>query len=104
MALSWLPCRLAHRNNWPFFCTALVPTIGVLEAARNVYFAGGYSGHGVGVAFLAGRLLRDLYAGTPLDPAYDFVLNRKPPRFPGDPLNSLGFALYKRYLRWADAR
>ena len=56
------------------------------------------------VALLAGRLLRDLYAGEPLDPVYDFVLNRKPPRFVGEPLNALGFALCKRYLRWDDAR
>jgi hypothetical protein len=63
-----------------------------------------YSGHGVTVAVLAGRLLRDLVAGEPLDPVYDFVLNRKPPRSPGEPLTSVGFGLAKRYIRWEDAR
>jgi glycine/D-amino acid oxidase-like deaminating enzyme len=82
----------------------MVPTVGAFGPAGNVLFAGGYSGHGVPVAVLAGRLLRDLYAGEPLDPVYDFVLNRKPPRVPGEPLNALGFALYMRYLRWDDAR
>ena len=43
-------------------------------------------------------------SGEPLDPVYDFVLNRKPPRAPGEPLTSLGFALAKRYMRWQDAR
>ena len=62
----------------------------------------GYSG--VTVAVLAGRLLRDLVAGEPLDLVYDFVLNRKPPRTPGEPLISLGFGLAKRYMRWEDAR
>ncbi len=81
-----------------------VPTIGALSPAGNILFAGGYSGHGVPVAILAGRLLRDLYAGEPLDPVYDFVLNRKPPRIPGEPLASLGFALAKRFMRWEDAR
>jgi glycine/D-amino acid oxidase-like deaminating enzyme len=81
-----------------------VPTIGALGPAGNVLFAGGYSGHGVTVAVLAGRLLRDLVAGEPLDPVYDFVLNRKPPRVPGEPFTSLGYGLMKRYMRWADAR
>jgi glycine/D-amino acid oxidase-like deaminating enzyme len=82
----------------------LVPTIGAFGPARNVFFAGGYAGHGVSVAVLAGRLLRDLIAGEPLDPVYDFMLNRKPPRAPGEPLTSLGFGLAKRYIRWDDAR
>jgi glycine/D-amino acid oxidase-like deaminating enzyme len=81
-----------------------VPTIGVIDPARNVLFAGGYTGHGVPVAVLAGRLLRDLVAGEPLDPVYDFVLNRKPPRIPGEPFTSVGFGLAKRYMRWEDAR
>jgi glycine/D-amino acid oxidase-like deaminating enzyme len=82
----------------------LAPTISAFGPANNILFAGGYSGHGVTVAVLAGRLLRDLYAGEPLDPVYDFVLNRKPPRAPGEPLASLGFRLAKRYMRWEDAR
>ncbi len=82
----------------------MVPTIGALGPDRNILFAGGYSGHGVPVAVLAGSLLRDMVAGEPIDPAYDFLLNRKPPRAPGEPLTSLGFALAKRYMRWDDAR
>jgi glycine/D-amino acid oxidase-like deaminating enzyme len=81
-----------------------VPAIGALGPADNILFAGGYSGHGVPVAILAGRLLRDLVAGEPLDPVYDFVLNRRPPRVPGEPLTSLGFALAKRLIRWEDVR
>jgi glycine/D-amino acid oxidase-like deaminating enzyme len=82
----------------------MTPTIGALGPDRNILFAGGYAGHGVPVAVLAGRLLRDMIAGEPIDSAYDFVLNRKPPRAPGEPLASLGFALAKRYIRWNDAR
>ncbi len=80
------------------------PTIGAVGPAENIFFAGGYSGHGVTVAVLAGRLLRDLVAGEPLDRVYDFVLNRKPPRAPGEPLTSVGFGLAKRLIRWGDAR
>jgi glycine/D-amino acid oxidase-like deaminating enzyme len=82
----------------------MLPTVGALGPPGNVLFAGGYSGHGVPVAVLAGRLLRDLVAGEPLDPVYDFVLDRKPPRVPGEPLTSLGAGLAKRYMRWADTR
>ena len=82
----------------------MTPTIGALGPDRNILFAGGYAGHGVSVAVLAERLLRDMIAGEPIDSAYDFVLNRKPPRAPGEPLTSLGFALAKRYIRWNDAR
>jgi len=82
----------------------LTPTIGVHGAARNVYFAGGYSGHGVTVALLAGRLLRDLYAGQALPRALDFIHDRRPPSTAPEPFNSIGFALYKRYMRWADSR
>ena len=81
-----------------------VSTLGAFGPANNIFFAGGYTGHGVSVAVLAGRLLRDLVAGEPLDPMYDFVLNRKPPRAPGEPLTSLGFSLAKRYMRWEDGR
>jgi glycine/D-amino acid oxidase-like deaminating enzyme len=81
-----------------------VPTIAAFGPEQNILFAGGYTGHGVPVAVLAGRLLRDLVAGEPLDPVYDFVLNRKPPRIPGEPFTSVGFALSKRYRRREDAR
>jgi glycine/D-amino acid oxidase-like deaminating enzyme len=82
----------------------MVPTFGVHGPERNIFFAGGYSGHGVPVAFLAGRLLRDVYAGEPPPPALDFLHDRRPPPSPPEPLLSIGFALYKRYLRWADSR
>jgi glycine/D-amino acid oxidase-like deaminating enzyme len=81
-----------------------VPTVGVHGPERNIFFGGGYSGHGVPVAFLAGRLLRDLYAGEPLPSALDFIRDRRPPPTAFEPLNSIAFALYKRYLRWADSR
>jgi glycine/D-amino acid oxidase-like deaminating enzyme len=80
------------------------PTFGVHGPDRNIFFAGGYSGHGVPVAFLAGRLLRDLYAGKPPPAELGFLHDRRPPPCPPEPIASIGFALYKRYLRWADSR
>jgi hypothetical protein len=37
--------------------------MGVIGPHRNVYYALGYSGHGLALGALAGRVLRDLYSG-----------------------------------------
>jgi len=42
---------------------ARVPTMGVRGDHLNVYFALGYSGHGLTLATLAGQVLTDLYSG-----------------------------------------
>ncbi len=81
-----------------------VPIAGVTGASKNIYYGLGYSGHGVPVSFLAGKLISDLYAGQRTDPAYDFFVNRRPPSAPPEPLRSLAFSLYKRYLRRRDVQ
>ncbi len=80
------------------------PTIGAFGPNRNLLFAGGYSGHGVTVGVLAGRLLRDLVAGEPLDPVFDKIIDRKPLRVPTGRLLTPGFALAKRIIGWDDGR
>jgi glycine/D-amino acid oxidase-like deaminating enzyme len=71
-------------------------SMGVRGQARNVYYALGYSGHGITLANLAGRVLCDLYAGDherwrPL-PFYQRPLRGIPP----EPLRWLGYHLYTR--------
>ena len=61
-----MAARITRRD----FLNGMAVGAGGACPARNVLFAGGYSGHGVPVALLARRLLRDLYAGEPLDLAY----------------------------------
>jgi glycine/D-amino acid oxidase-like deaminating enzyme len=80
------------------------PTVGVTGPEKNIYHALGYSGHGVTVSFLAGKLISELYSGERIDPAYDFIVNQRPPAVPPEPFKSTGFALYKRYLHWYDSR
>ena len=80
----------------------MVPTVSVIEPQRNIFFGGGYSGSGIGPGFLFGKLLSKLHAGEPIDPVFEFALNRKPPWIPPEPFTSVGFALYKRYLHWQD--
>jgi gamma-glutamylputrescine oxidase len=56
--------RVAHRWTGPVALTmSRVCTMGVQGKHRNVYFALGYSGHGVTLANLAGEVLTDIYSG-----------------------------------------
>lgn len=66
--LRYLPAaadvRVAHRWTGTIGVTfSRVCTMGVRGEHRNVYFALGYSGHGVTLSNLAGRVLADLYCG-----------------------------------------
>ena len=70
--------------------------MGVRGEHRNVYYALGYSGHGVALAMLAGRVLCDLYSGDH-DAWRDLPFYQKPlPRLPPEPLRWLGYQLYTR--------
>ncbi|MDB4946139.1 MAG: FAD-dependent oxidoreductase [Labilithrix sp.] len=57
--------RIAHRWSGPVALTmSRICTMGVQGKHKNVYFALGYSGHGVTLANLAGEVLTDVYSGT----------------------------------------
>jgi len=73
-----------------------VCSIGVGGRDANVYHALGYSGHGIALAALAGRVLCDLYAGDH-DPwrALPFY-QRRLLRLPPEPLRWLGYQAYTR--------
>lgn len=73
-----------------------VCAMGVTGAHRNVYYALGYSGHGLALGALAGRVLRDLYSGDH-EPwrALPFYQKRLPP-LPPEPLRWLGYQVYTR--------
>ncbi|MDB4938560.1 MAG: FAD-dependent oxidoreductase [Labilithrix sp.] len=56
--------RIAHRWTGPVALTmSRVCTMGVRGKHRNVYFALGYSGHGITLANMAGEVLTDIYSG-----------------------------------------
>jgi len=73
-----------------------VCSMGVGGEHRNVYHALGYSGHGVALALLSGRVLADLYEGNHEawreQPFYQKRLLRMPP----EPLRWLGYQAYTR--------
>jgi gamma-glutamylputrescine oxidase len=73
-----------------------VCAMGVRGAHRNVYYALGYSGHGLALSLLAGEVLADLYAGNH-DAWRDvpFYQRRLLP-LPPEPLRWMGYQVYTR--------
>jgi glycine/D-amino acid oxidase-like deaminating enzyme len=70
--------------------------MGVRGSHANVYYALGYSGHGVVLANLAGRVLADLYAGNH-DPWRDLVFyNYQPSGIPPEPFRWIGYHVYTK--------
>jgi glycine/D-amino acid oxidase-like deaminating enzyme len=88
---------LAHRWSGVLDLTLdRVCSMGVRGPHRNVYHALGYSGHGVALALLAGRVLADLHEGNHEAwrglPFYQKRLLPLPP----EPLRWLGYQAYTR--------
>jgi len=90
--LAGVPVR--HRWSGPLDLTLVRHcAIGVM---RNVYYALGYSGHGITLANLAGRVIADLYEGNH-EPWRDCAFYMKHPSgIPPEPLRWVGYQLYTR--------
>jgi gamma-glutamylputrescine oxidase len=72
-----------------------LPHLGRLDS--NVYFSHGYSGQGINIATLAGKLIAEAIAGQ--EERFDWMANIKAPHFPGGqlmryPLLVLGMLYY----------
>lgn len=88
---------ITHRWSGPLAMTFdRVCTMGVGGAARNVYYALGYSGHGLALAALAGRVLADLYAGDHERWRDLPFYQRRLPFIPPDPFRWIGYQMYTR--------
>jgi len=86
---------VAHRWTGPIGITLdRVCSIGAGGEHRNVYHALGYSGHGLALAALAGRVLCDLYSGDAAPWRGLPFTDRRLPRLPPEPLRWLGYRLY----------
>lgn len=71
-----------------------VCSMGVTGPHRNIFYSLGYSGHGLALGALAGRVLRDLYSGD-ADPWRDQpFFQKRLPTMPPEPLRWLGYQLY----------
>jgi glycine/D-amino acid oxidase-like deaminating enzyme len=74
-------------DHLPFFRT--VP-------GTRIHFGAGYSGNGVGPAWLGGQILASLVLRSDDEWSQSPLANRYPPRFPPEPLRRLGGGL----IRW----
>jgi len=71
---------ITHRWSGPVaFARDFLPSVGVTGSARNVYYAVGYTGHGVALSHLAARMLVDLYSGAPIEEGGRFLVARRLP-------------------------
>ncbi len=88
---------LAHRWSGPLDLT--LPRhcgIGVIGDHDNVYYGLGYSGHGITLANLAGRVIADLYDGN-RDAWKDCAFyNLRPSGIPPEPFRWLGYHVYTK--------
>jgi glycine/D-amino acid oxidase-like deaminating enzyme len=99
--LAYLPrvqdVEMTHSWSGPVALTlSRLPAMGVRGAHRNLYFAVGYSGHGITLANLAGKVLTDLYSGSDERwrglPFYQQKLRYVPP----EPLRFLGYHAFTK--------
>ncbi|MEO8602791.1 MAG: FAD-binding oxidoreductase [bacterium] len=88
---------IAQRWNGPLAITFdRICSMGITGPRRNIYYALGYSGHGLALAGLAGEVLCDLYADHH-EPWRDLPFYQKAlPYIPPEPLRWLGYQAYTR--------
>jgi len=88
---------IAQRWSGPLAITLdRVCSMGVTGAHRNIFYALGYSGHGLALAGLAGEVLSDLYAGHH-EPWRDLPFyQRALPHIPPEPLRWLGYHAFTK--------
>jgi len=77
------------------------PALGRMGRADNVYYAIGYSGHGVNLSSVFGRILADLIAGFGAQWAWLPYLNRTPPYLPNEPYRWLSIRARLAAIRTA---
>ena len=80
------------------------PSVGRLRNHENFYYAIGFSGHGVNLTSVFGRLLADLLQGNDRDWKWLPYLNRLPLYIPNEPFRWLGAQLATEYYRARDPK
>lgn len=99
MLTNYLPALadvpIAHRWSGPLDLTLVRHcAVGVMGDEKNVFYGVGYSGHGITLANLAGRVIADLYAGNH-DAWRDHAFYmRRPSGIPPEPFRWIGYHVY----------
>jgi glycine/D-amino acid oxidase-like deaminating enzyme len=80
------------------------PAVGVMGKNHNVLYGIGFSGHGVNLTSLFGRIIADLAGGGGEQWAWLPFVNRLPPYLPNEPFRWLGIESALRYYRLTDPK
>jgi glycine/D-amino acid oxidase-like deaminating enzyme len=80
------------------------PSVGVIGKHKNIFYAIGFSGHGVGLTSLFARILADLELRKTADWSWLPFVNRLPPYIPNEPFRWLGIHSALAYYRATDAK
>jgi gamma-glutamylputrescine oxidase len=79
-------------------------SVGQLSKHGNIFYAIGFSGHGVNLTSVFGRILADLVYGKAKEWTWLPYLNRVPPYIPNEPFRWLGIQAALRYYRLTDPK
>ena len=80
------------------------PSVGRLAGSANIYYAIGFSGHGVNLTSVFGRIISDLIRGKERDWTWLPYLNRVPLYTPNEPFRWAGLQLASEYYRLSDPK
>ncbi len=78
------------------------PSVGQTGKHGNIFYSIGFSGHGVNLTSVFGRIIADLVQGKQHDWAWFPYLNRLPPYIPNEPFRWLGVQAALGYYRLTD--
>jgi gamma-glutamylputrescine oxidase len=78
------------------------PSVGSIGRHGNVFYGIGFSGHGVNLTSVCGRIIADLVVGAGAQRAWLPFVNRLPPNIPNEPFRWLGIEAGLAYTRWVE--
>jgi len=91
-------------NGFVDYSLDATPSVGRLPGHDRIFYAIGFSGHGVNLTSVFGRILADLVRGKAAEWAWLPYLDRLPPYTPNEPFRWLGIHLAMGIARLADPR
>ena len=80
------------------------PSVGLVPGHENFYYAIGFSGHGVNLTSVFGRVIADLICGKAKEWSWLPYLNRLPLYTPNEPFRWAGVQLATEYYRLSDPK
>jgi gamma-glutamylputrescine oxidase len=78
------------------------PSVGSIGRHGNIFYGIGFSGHGVNLTSVCGRIIADSVAGAGAQWAWLPFVNRLPPYIPNEPFRWLGIEAGLAYTRWTE--